>query len=97
MSRYVLTRAAVRDLDQIWDYTAETWSVEQAESYVGDLKAACEALACGDRTGLRVDDIRHGYRKLSVGAHFLFYRVRGDDVIEVIRILHQRMDLPSHL
>jgi toxin ParE1/3/4 len=41
MSRYVLTRAAVRDLDQIWDYTAETWSVKQAESYAGDLKAAC--------------------------------------------------------
>ena len=95
--RYVLTNAAARDLDTIWDYTADTWSTDQAERYVADIGAACEGLARGDRTGRPADDIRAGYQKLAVGSHVLFFRVRPDDVIEIVRVLHQSMDFHSHL
>ena len=96
MSGYALSPAARDDLDSIWDYTAETWSPDQAERYVLEIRAACAALASGQRRGRSAEDIRAGYRKLAVGAHFLFYRVGNEGLIEVIRILHQRMDVSAH-
>jgi toxin ParE1/3/4 len=96
MTGYVLSPAARADLDSIWDYTAETWSIDQAESYVLGIRAGCEALASGQRRGRSAEDIRPGYRKLAVGSHFLFYRMTDDGAVDVVRILHQRMDVPAH-
>ncbi|MBV9775965.1 MAG: type II toxin-antitoxin system RelE/ParE family toxin [Acetobacteraceae bacterium] len=47
--------------------------------------------------GLPIDAIRPGYRKLAVASHFLFYRVTEAGMIDVVRILHQRMDIAAHL
>jgi len=33
----------------------------------------------------------------TVGSHFIFYTATEDGLIQVIRILHQRMDVASHL
>jgi toxin ParE1/3/4 len=32
-----------------------------------------------------------------VGSHTLYYRIASPEVIEVVRILHQRMDIDQHL
>jgi toxin ParE1/3/4 len=96
MTGYVLSPAAHADLDSIWNYTTETWGVDQAESYVLGIRAACEALALGQRRGRSAEDIRAGYRKLAVGSHLLFYRMTDAGLVDVIRILHQRMDVPAH-
>jgi toxin ParE1/3/4 len=96
MTGYVLSPAARADLDSIWDYTAETWSTDPAESYVLGIRTACEALASGLRRGRSAEDIRPGYCKLAVGSHFPFYRTTDDGLVDVIRILHQRMDVPAH-
>jgi toxin ParE1/3/4 len=48
------------------------------------------------RIGRAIDEIRAGYFKLSVGSHFLCYRVT-DLGIDIVRILHQRMDIPERL
>lgn len=94
-SRYRLSPLAVSDLEDIWLYTARTWSQEQAESYHSGLVLAFEGLAAGRKTG-RPADIRDGYFKYAVGAHLVFYRP-GDAGIDVIRVLHQRMDTNRHL
>lgn len=96
MTGYILSAAARADLDSIWDYTSETWGVDQAESYVLAIRAACEALASGKRRGRSADDIRSGYRKLAVGSHLLFYRTTDNGEVDVIRMLHQRMDVAAH-
>lgn len=95
MSRLVFSPAAAADIDSIWNYTAETWGVAQAESYTDDIRDACMVLAAGERLGRKVD-LREGYLKYQVGRHFLFYRAT-DTGIEVIRILHQSMDVNRHL
>lgn len=46
-----LTPLAQTDLEEIWTYTYERWSLGQAERYVGELVAAFEALARGDKLG----------------------------------------------
>ena len=33
----------------------------------------------------------------SVGSHYVFYKPSQDGVLDVIRILHQRMDIRSRL
>ena len=97
MKGYVLSPAAQADLSQIWDYSARNWGAEQADRYILAIRDACEALADGSRRGRAVDDIRPGYRKLAVASHFLFYRITDAGMIDVIRILHQRMDVASRL
>jgi plasmid stabilization system protein ParE len=41
-------------------------------------------------------DLKPRYRSLKAGRHIIFYREIADG-IEVIRILHEAMDLPDHL
>ena len=97
MTGYVLSPAAQIDLDQIWDYSAVMWGDEQAARYVLGIRDACRALADGRRKGRPIDAIRPGYRKLAVASHFLFYRITKIGQIDVVRILHQRMDVKAHL
>jgi toxin ParE1/3/4 len=97
MTRHLLSPAAQADLDGIWDYTARVWGESQAERYVLAIRAACEALATGKRRGRPIDGIRPGYRKLAVGSHHLYYRVTDQGLIDVVRILHRRMDVPARL
>lgn len=92
---YRLSPLAISDLEKIWLYTFENWSLEQADSYHGDLVAAFKGLAKGTKTGRPVD-VREGYFKYAVGSHFAFYR-QSSTGIDVIRILHQRMDAQRHL
>jgi toxin ParE1/3/4 len=95
-ARYVLSPAARSDLDEIWDYTEEQWSAGQADRYVRELVAAIEAIASGRRNGRACDDIRPGYFKLLSGSHVVFYKTAGSQ-IDVIRVLHQRMDFDRRL
>lgn len=97
MSRYLLSPAAQADLEQIWDYTHDRWGVDQAEEYLRDLQRAIERAAANPRIGRSCDEIRPGYRKLAAGSHTLFYRVTAEGVIDVVRVLHQRMDVDRHL
>ena len=86
---------AEADLEDIWDYTAETWSAEQAEIYTNDIINVFEELAEGQKKG-RAVEIREGYLKALVGRHAIYFQVRSD-AIAIIRILHQSMDVERHL
>lgn len=97
MSRYLLSPAAQLDLEQIWDYTCRRWDVEQADEYLRELQRAIELAAANPRIGQACEEIRHGYRKLAAGSHILYYRVVPDGVVDVVRVLHQRMDVDRHL
>jgi toxin ParE1/3/4 len=95
VSGYRLSPLALADLEAIWSYTAERGSQEQTESYHAMIVSACERLADGRAQGRRID-VRAGYWKCSVGSHLIFYR-RSDSGIDVIRLLHQRIDIDRHL
>jgi toxin ParE1/3/4 len=95
MKRIVFLRAARSDIDRIFDYTAEHWDLDQATRYTGELHAACNALARGDRQGRPVD-VRPGCLKYPAGSHVIYFR-EHDDRLEVVRILHGRMDVNRRL
>ncbi|AOI68737.1 type II toxin-antitoxin system RelE/ParE family toxin [Burkholderia ubonensis] len=90
-----LTPLAEADLEDIWTYTFERWSLEQAERYVGELAVAFEQLARRERVG-RPSRAREGYLRYLVGSHVVFYR-ETTETLDVIRVLHQRMDVDRHL
>ncbi len=96
MTKYRLTPAAQRDLSSIWDHTQQRWGVRQAETYLTEIRAAIERIAEDPRRGRACDEIREGYHRYGIGSHLLFY-IDGDDGVDVIRILHQRMDPTRHL
>ena len=96
MTGYILSPAAQADVDGIWDYTAEKWGVDQAESYTQDIGDACRELAVGSRSSRPVD-IRSGYRKALVGLHVLFFKTEDTGRIVIMRVLHQSMDAGRHM
>ena len=51
---WILTRAAILDLEEIWRYTFERWSMEQADSYHNDMIGMINELAAGHRRGRKV-------------------------------------------
>jgi len=87
-----LLPSAQRDLDAIWDYTANAWGIDQAESYVTALRRDMEQLREYPQLGV-VHASRHAsFRKLPSGHHFIYYVIAGAGV-EVVRVLHERMDV----
>ena len=90
-----LTPLAEADLEEIWHYTLSHWSLEQADRYHRDLVATMDALARGQKTG-HVCTVREGYFKYTVASHVVFYRLT-EHTLDVIRVLHQRMDVGRHL
>lgn len=97
MNRVVLSPAASADLEEIWDYTYSRWDQDQAEAYVREIQRAVERVAGNPLIGRACDEARAGYRRHNVGSHSLYFRILADDVIHVVRILHQRMDVDQHL
>ena len=96
MTKPVLSPLAAADIEGIWDYTADTWNVPQADRYVADIRAACESLTLSHKRSRPVGHAKPGYRKLPVGSHLIIFRVVGRN-IEIVRVLHARMDVPSHI
>jgi toxin ParE1/3/4 len=96
VTQYIVSPRAQRDLDEIWDYTAGQWNLAQAETYLRGMWGAIETIAADPRLGRAADDVRPGYRRYLVGLHVIFYQLT-DGLVDVIRVLHSRMDFDSHL
>lgn len=103
-----LTAAAEADIQDILRWTVAQFGEAQARSYAETLSAALEALAVGPTIiGAKArNDIARGLFTLHVarngrkGRHFVMFRIgrdQGREVIEVLRLLHDAMDLPRHL
>jgi toxin ParE1/3/4 len=96
MAGYTLTQGARRDLDSITAHSVREWGREQAVHYAQDLRSAIEMIAANPLRGRSRDEIRKGYFSVPRGSHIIFYR-RTSDGVEVVRILHQRMEPGRHL
>ncbi len=91
MKNLIIRPAAENDLISIWQYTFETWGVRQADRYIGDLSAAFKEVAAGRLIAKSASHVRAGYRQVKVGRHVVFLQDLSDR-IEVVRVLHERVD-----
>lgn len=93
MTSYVLSPKAKQEIAEIWLYTADNWGVDQADRYVHSLERDLEAAPMGSPLVQPIDQ----FWCIRSGQHLCVFERRDDGTIQVIRILHERMDVPRHL
>ena len=96
MPAFRLSAKSLEDLKSIGLFTLKYWGREQQKIYLSKLDENFHILADQPHLGIARDDIRQGYRVYHVGRHLLFYRQKSTG-IEIIRILHDRMDVETRL
>ncbi len=96
MPAFLLSEKALEDLKSIGRYTQKTWGREQRNKYLSKLDESFHILSKQPQLGTARDDIRKGYRVYHVGRHLIFYHPQPTK-IQIIRILHHRMNVESHL
>lgn len=96
-SKYRLSEQGLNDLNDIWIYTLNKWSKEQADRYYDLIIGEIEFIADNFLTGKSAEQTRKNYRVTKVKSHLIFYRKIEDDIVEIVRILHQRMDVKNRL
>ena len=97
MARHILTNKAVEDLSRIWEYTYEVWLESQADKYYELLISSFQEIVQNPALGKNYTEIDGAILGLRVGKHIVFYRLIKSNDIEIVRILHQRMDLKSRM
>jgi toxin ParE1/3/4 len=97
MAKLILRKEAVNDLTDIWNYSSNEWSEIQADKYYSLIYSAFRDITKNSAIGKSYHEIYSGLHGYKVGKHIIFYlkAVNGD--IDVLRILHERMDLKYKL
>ncbi len=85
----------------IWIYTCQHWSSEQADIYIDGLHNQLSKVAL-DFSLLRVlpDGINNQVQFFHYGRHYVFLKKASsicDEKIQVLAILHDSMDIPVKL
>ena len=97
MAKFYLTNKAVEDLGEIWNYTVENWSENQAEIYYSLLIDSCQELTNKPNQGKSYEVVEKNILGFKTGQYIIFYRIVTEKEIEVVRILHGMMDMKNHL
>lgn len=97
MAKVILRQKAVDDLTDIWEYTLEEWSENRADKYYETIKFACKEIGKKPNIGKIYAEISRNLLGLKSGKHIIFYHQTSKDEIEIVRILHERMDLKNRV
>ena len=89
--RLLWSPEAEEDLISIWRWSAREWSEEIADRHLFDIENACDRLIDDPMFGRARDELIRGVRSVPAHPHLVFYRIARRQV-EVVRVLHQRMD-----
>jgi len=96
MLKLKLAPQAVKDLEEIYEYTLLNWGITQTEKYQDELYSAMQTVLENPSIGSLYFFKEGNYRKMNINRHIIFYRQNQEEII-VIRIFHERMDLESKL
>ena len=95
--RYSISEKANQDIEKIWLYTFENWSLEQADRYYNLILDEIEFISENFESGKPVDYIKEGFRASIVKSHIIFYKKSSRNIVEIIRVLHQKMDIENRI
>jgi toxin ParE1/3/4 len=93
MSRYIISRPAIRDLESISSYFADV-NVEAGEKFLQGFNRRCKQIASFPKSGRSYDDLQVGLRGLPLEGYIILYR-STDSGIEIVRVANGRQDLQS--
>lgn len=94
--RLRITIPARGDLRALRRYARRLWGKRQRDLSADRLAAAMRDLTLYPDLGGPRDDLTPGLRARVVGEHVVYCRA-DDEAVTIIRVLHQKMDAPSHL
>jgi len=97
MVKISFRQKANEDLNSIWDYTYKKWSENQADKYYSTIKFDCLEAGKNPKLGKIYRGINRNLLGVKSGKHIIFYHSISEKEIEIIRILHERMDLKNIL
>jgi toxin ParE1/3/4 len=84
-------------LSKIWNYTYKVWSESQADKYYQLLTDSFDLISQNPEIGKKYDKVDKAVLGLRAGKPIVFYRVAKSDEIEILRVLHQSMDLKNRM
>lgn len=96
MSNFEISKLALKDIDDIWEYTAEQWSIQQANKYYNEIFEVIQELCINLEIGKPIDEIKRGHRRVNFRSHMIIYKMEKE-IIYIGRVLHQKMDIEKHL
>lgn len=91
-----LTQAAEEDFIDILVYTVQEWGEDKQKEYDASLCHALDVVKDNPFLGYRHTLLPEDHRCLNVRKHVLVYQITNSHIF-VLRILHQRMNLPDHV
>ena len=97
MAKFSFTNRALDDLIEIWDYTVENWSENQAEKYYNLIVASCIDLDNNPQLGKSYNIVSQNLLGYKCGEHIIFFQEIVKNEIEIARVLHGMMDLKSKI
>lgn len=87
---------AREDFTEIGRHTEEHWGADQARDYMLAITEALDRAAENPLAGTDYSHVREDLRKLNVRSHKVMY-IADPTILHVVRILHERMDVPHHI
>lgn len=90
-NHYRLSPKARTDLEEIWRYSASTWSIDQADSYIDQITASLDTIVSFPTMARERDEFDPPVRIHPHGTHLTIYRIE-DGHIRIIRILSSRQN-----
>ena len=93
---YELSELALKDMDSIWNYTAEQWSVEQANTYYLQIFEVIEVICLNPQIGKSIKEVKENHRSQIAKSHLIIYKIVELKIL-IDRILHQSMDIENQL
>ena len=94
-SSFRLSEHAQNDLENIWHYTFETWSLQQAEAYTNDILEICQAIPEGV-AAVRPYPFDEEFYLTRSGSHYIYFAYEAEGVL-IVRILHGSQDPSLHI
>lgn len=94
--QYRLAPRAIADLDDIWRYSAETWTTAQADCYIDELVRMFETIAAMPTLARERGEFTPPVRIHVHQNHLIVYKT-GEDHVRILRLLGGRQDWVSIL
>ena len=94
--KFELSKLALRDVNNIWEYTSIHWSKSQANKYYKLIFKEIDNICENPELGKSIAEVKNEHRILLIKSHFVVYKLQHYKIL-IDRVLHQRVDIENIL
>ena len=91
-----ISSEASEDLASVWEYSRDHWGIEQADLYIDGLMLRLIWLTGNKANWRHRTDIKRGVLSCIYKSHVIYFN-EGQGSIDILRVLHGRMDSGRHI